>query len=114
AEGIELGRAAEAWGGLPGRLEEVAAARGAHADEHLDGVGAGDREEGHTRLARDGAREQRLTGPGRPVEQYALGNPRAECLEFLRVLEELLDLVQLLDGLVDAGNVLEADLRRVR
>ncbi len=95
-------------------LEEVAHTRGADADEHLDEVGARDREERHARLARDRAREKRLTGAGRPVEENALRDPRAERLKLLRVLEELLDLVELLDGLLDAGDVLEPDLRRVR
>jgi hypothetical protein len=95
-------------------LEQVAHARGADADEHLDEVGAGDREERHARLARDRAREERLTGAGRPVEQHALRDPRAERLELLRVLEELLDLLELLHRLVHSGHVLEADLRRVR
>ena len=98
---------------LLGLLEQVAHARGADADEHLDEVGAGDREERHARLAGDRAREQRLAGAGRPVEQHALRDPRAERLELLRVLEELLDLLKLLDRLVHAGDVLEADLRRV-
>ena len=43
-------------------LEHVAHARGADAHEHLDEVRAGDREERHAGLARDRAREQRLTG----------------------------------------------------
>ena len=68
---------------------------------------------GHAGLTGDGAREQGLTRAGRPVEQDALGNPGAERLELLRVLEELLDLVQLLDGLVGPGDVAEGDLRRV-
>ena len=98
---------------LLGLLEQVAHARGADADEHLDEVGAGDREERHAGLARDRARQQRLAGARRAVEQHALGNPRAQRLELLGVLEELLDLVQLLDGLVDPGDVAEGDLRRV-
>ena len=47
-------------------LEHVAHAARADADEHLDEVGAGDREERHVRLAGDGAREQRLAGARRP------------------------------------------------
>ena len=94
-------------------LEQVAHARGADADEHLDEVGAGDREERHARLAGGRAREQRLTGAGRPVEQHALRDARAERLELLRVLEELLDLLELLDRLVRAGDVLVRHLRRV-
>ena len=113
ADGVDLVHEDDAGARLLRLLEQVADARGADADEHLDEVRAGDGEERHARLAGDGAREQRLAGAGRPVEQDALRDPRAERLELLRVLEELLDLVQLLDRLVHAGDVLEADLRRV-
>ena len=68
---------------------------------------------GHARLAGHGAGEQRLAGARRAVEQDALGNARAERLELLGVLQELLDLVELLDRLVDARHVAEGDLRRV-
>src|SRR6266496_365799 len=114
ADGIDLVHEDDARGGLLGLLEEVADARGADADEHLDKVRAGDREERYARLAGNGTSEQGLTGAGRSVEQHALRDPRAERLELLRVLEELFDLVQFLDGLVHAGDILEADLRRVR
>ena len=113
ADGVDLVHEDDAGRRLLRLLEEVAHARGADADEHLDEVGARDREERDARLARDRAREQRLAGSGRPVQQHALGDARAERLELLRVLEELLDLVQLLHGLVRAGDVLERDLRRV-
>ena len=94
-----------------GLLEQVAHAAGADADEHLDEVRAGDREERHAGLAGHGARQQRLAGAGRPEEQHALGDLRADRLELGRVGEELLDLAQLLDGLVRAGDVVERDLR---
>ncbi len=113
ADGVDLVHEDDAGRVLLGLLEEVAHAAGADADEHLDEVRAGDREEGHTGLARDGAREQRLTRAGRAVEEDALRDPGAERLELLGVLEELLDLVQLLDGLVDAGDVAKGDLGRV-
>ncbi len=64
-------------------------------------------------LTGDRAGEQRLTGPGRPVEQHALRDPGAERLELLRVLEELLDLVEFLHRLVGPRDVAEGDLRRV-
>ncbi len=112
-DGVDLVHEDDAGARLLRLLEQVADARGADADEHLDEVRARDREERHTRLARDGAREQGLTGTGRTVEEDALRDPGAERLELLRVLEELLDLVQLLDRLVRTGHVLEADLRRV-
>ena len=113
ADGVDLVHEDDARRVLLGLLEEVAHARGADADEHLDEVGAGDREERHAGLAGDRACEQRLAGARRPVQQHALGDARTERLELLGVLEELLDLVQLLDGLVGSRDVLERDLGRV-
>src|SRR5262249_47362036 len=78
ADGVDLVHEHDARRRLLGLLEQVAHAGGADADEHLDEVGAGDGEEGNTRLAGDRAREQRLTGAGRAVEQNALGDSRAE------------------------------------
>ena len=92
---------------LLGLLEHVAHAACADADEHFDEVGTGDREERHIRFARDGAREQRLAGARRADQQHALGDAAAEALEFLRVVQEVDDLLQIVLGLVDAGDVLE-------
>ena len=66
-------------------------------------------EEGGVRLAGDRAREQRLAGPGRAVEQDAVRDPRAELRVALRVLQEVDDLDELVLGLVDPGDVLEGD-----
>ena len=93
ADGVDLVHEDDAGRVLLGLLEEVAHAARADADEHLDEVRAGDREERDAGLARDGTSEQRLAGARRPVEQDALRNARAERLELLRVLEELLDLL---------------------
>ena len=98
---------------LLGLLEQVAHPGGADADEHLDEVRAGDRVERHPGLAGDRAGQQRLAGAGRAVEQHALGDLRAERLVAGRVLQEVLDLVELLDGLVGAGHVGERGLRHV-
>jgi hypothetical protein len=92
---------------LLGLLEQVADSGGTDTDEHLDEVGTGDREERHPGLARDGARQQGLAGAGRAVQEYALGDLGADGLELRRLLEELLDLVQFLDGLVGARDVRE-------
>ena len=62
ADGVDLVHEDDAGRRLLRLLEEVADARGADADEHLDEVGAGDREERDAGLARDRAREQRLAG----------------------------------------------------
>ena len=113
ADGVDLVHEDDAGRVLLRLLEQVADAGGADADEHLDEVRAGDREERHPRLTGDRAGEQGLAGAGRAVEQHALRDAGAQRLELLRVLEELLDLVELLDGLVDPGDVAEGDLGRV-
>ena len=95
---------------LLGLVEQVAHAARADADEHLDEVRTGDRVERHARLTGDGAREERLARSGRAVEQHALGDARADGLELRGLLQELLDLVELLDRLVGAGDVVEGDL----
>ena len=96
---------------LLGLVEEVAHAARADAHEHLDEVRTGDRVERHARLTGDGAREERLARSGRAVEQHALGDARADGLELGGLLQELLDLVELLDRLLGAGDVVEGDLR---
>ena len=65
-------------------LKQIAHARRADADEHLDEVRSGQREERHVRLAGDRAREQGFTGAWRSDEQHALGNSCSEFAELLR------------------------------
>ena len=113
ADGVDLVHEDDAGRVLLRLLEQVTHARGADPDEHLDEVRPGDREERNAGLPGYGAGQQRLAGARGPVEQHALRDARPECLELLRVLEELLDLVELLHGLVDPGDVAEGDLRRV-
>ena len=113
ADRVDLVHEDDARGVLLGLLEQVAHPGGTDADEHLDEVRAGDRVERHARLTGDGPREQRLAGTGRPVQQDALRDLRAEGLVAARVLQEVLDLVQLLDRLVRARHVRERRLRHV-
>ena len=94
-----------------GLLEQVAHPAGADADEHLDEVRTRDREERRTRLAGDGAGQQGLAGPRRAEEQDALRDLRAHGLEALGLGQEVLDLRELLDGLVAPGDVGEGDRR---
>src|SRR5262249_22734716 len=70
-------------------LEEIADARGPDADEHLDELRSAEAEKRNVRLARDGAREQRLAGSRRADEQHALRNPAAEARVLFRILQEL-------------------------
>jgi len=81
--------------------------RRADADEHLDELRAGEGEEGHVRLARDGPGEERLARARRAHQQDALGEPTAEPLVLLGILEEVDDLDELRLRLVDAGDVAE-------
>src|SRR2546421_12610212 len=94
-----------------GLLEQVAYPGGADTDEHLHEVGAGDGIERYAGLAGHGPGQQRLTGTGRPEQQYALGDLRAERLVLGRVLQEVLDLVQLFDRLVGPGHGGERGIR---
>ena len=99
----------DAGGVLLGLLEHVAHAACADADEHLDEVRAGNGEERHVGFTRNGSRGQGLAGARRPDQQNAARDAPAELLEFLRIAQELDDLLQILLGLVDAGHVLESD-----
>ena len=96
-----------------GLREEIAHARRADADEHLDELGAAQAEERDLRFARHRAREQRLAGARRTDEQHALRNPPADARVLLRVLQELDDLAQLVFGFVHAGDVPEPHLHVV-
>src|SRR5262249_3109231 len=85
--------------------DQIANARGAHSYEHLNEVAAGNRKEGHTSLAGNGARKQSLTSARRPDQQYALGNPATKPGKPLGVLEELDYLFEFVLGLVNPGDV---------
>src|SRR6185312_9687562 len=95
---------------LLGLLEHVAHAAGADADEHLDEIGTGDREERNLRLARNGLRQQGLAGTGRADHKHAARNLAAEFLEAARVAQELNQLADLLLRFVTTGDVAEIDL----
>ena len=107
AHGVDFVDEDDAGGVLLGLFEHVAHAAGADADEHFDEVRPRDREEGHARLPRDRAGQQRLAGAGRAHQQGALGDLAAQTLELARILQEVDDLLQFVLGLVHAGDVLE-------
>src|SRR5258705_190157 len=81
ADGVDLVDEDDARGILLPLLEEVADARGADADEHLDEVGSRDREEGNVGLAGDRPGQERLAGARRPHQQHALRDLSAQLLE---------------------------------
>ena len=109
AQGVELVDEDQA-GGLGRGLGEQAPDPGrADADEHLDEVGAREREERHAGLARDRLGQQGLARARRADQEDPLGDPAAEGLELLGGPEEVDDLAKLGDDLVGAGDVVEGD-----
>mmetsp|Transcript_12697 Transcript_12697/g.33750 ORF Transcript_12697/g.33750 Transcript_12697/m.33750 type:complete len:691 (-) Transcript_12697:111-2183(-) len=88
-------------------LEEVAYARRADTDEHLDELGAGDAEEGHASLAGDRLGEERLTRTRRSDEEHALGDARTHGGESLGTLEEVHNLHEVVLRLLHARHVVE-------
>src|SRR5216117_917926 len=86
-------------------FKQVANARSAHADKHLDEVGTGNREAGNDCFAGDSAREQSLTGSRRAHHEHAFRNSAAEFLKLLRLFQELDYLLQFFFGFFNAGDV---------
>ncbi len=108
ADGVDL---VDEDDGAPGRLglgEEIADAGGAHAHEHLDEVGARDREERHVRLAGERARDRRLARAGRTDEQETLRHLAAARLELQGIAQVVHDLVHRAHGVLYTGQVAEA------
>ena len=94
---------------LLGLFEHVAHAACADADEHLDKVRTGDREERHIGFARDRTRDQGLTRAGRADEQRTFWNLAAQTLELGRVFQELDDFLQFFLGFINACDVFKGD-----
>src|SRR3989440_7137598 len=90
-------------------LEQIAHARGADADKHLDEVRSRDREEGHVCFAGNRARQQSLAGSRRAHHQNAFGNAAAELLKLLRFFQEFNNLLEFFFGFFNPGDVLESD-----
>ena len=111
ADGVQLVDEDDRGRRLTRLLEQVAHARGADADDHLDELGGAQAEERHARLPGNRPRQQRLARSRRTDEQHALRHGAAEALVLRGVLQEVDDLDQLVLGLVDAGHVVEGDRR---
>ena len=109
ADGVDFVDEQDGRGVFLGGVEQIADAAGADADEHLDELGAVDREERHARLAGHGAAEQRLAGARRAHQQNALGHAGAEPLKLGRIAEKLDDLLQVVLDAFQAGDVGEGD-----
>src|SRR5206468_2480931 len=76
----------DARGVLLALLEQIANARGTHADEHFNEIRSADREERNIGLACDCAREKCFSGTRGAEQQYTSRNPSAKLLELLGFL----------------------------
>src|SRR3546814_5619672 len=92
-------------------LEHVAHAAGAHADEHLNEVGARNGEERHARFTRNGAGEQRFASTRRTHQQRTLGNLAAKARELRRVFQELNDFLQFLTRFINRSEEHTSELQ---
>jgi hypothetical protein len=93
--------------------KQIANARCANADEHLNKVGTANRKERHTGFASDGACEQGLAGSRRAGEQHAPRDTSTDGVEAGGRLQELANLNELVDGFINTGNVGERDDRAI-
>ena len=109
AQGVEFVNKNDGWRHQPGLLKQVAHARRAHTHKHLDKLAARDREKRHPGLPRHGFGQQGFAGARRPHQQHAFGNVRAQAAIFLRMLQKIHHLFQLVLGLVHAGHVGKGD-----
>src|SRR5690242_16731302 len=91
-------------------LKHVTHTGGAHSDEHLDEIRAADGKERHVSFTRDGTCQQGLTSAGRANHQHALGNTATEFLKFLRITQELDQLLHFILGFFYACHVAKRDL----
>src|SRR5207302_7357832 len=104
----------DARGVLLALLEQIANARGTHADEHFDEIRSADREERNIGFARDCPREKCFPGTRGTEEQYASRNPSAKLLELPGFLQKVDDFLQLFFGFLYAGNIFKCNFLLMR
>ena len=92
---------------LAALLKHVTDASRTDTDEHFNEVGATDRKEGHLGLASDCFGQKCLTRTRRADHEHTFRNLTANALEFLRILEEIDDLRDLLLSLITTRNIFE-------
>src|SRR5205823_1346768 len=90
-------------------LKEVAHPACAHANKHFHEIRSGNGKERNIRLASHRPRQKRLASSRRSDQQHAFRNAAAQFLKFLRLPQELDNLLQLFFCFIHARHVLERD-----
>ena len=65
-------------------------------------------EKRHVRFPGDRARQQSFAAPRRTQKEHALGDPRADIEKLLRIPQKFDNLLELLLGFLDTGDVVES------
>ena len=94
-------------------LEQITHAARSDADEHLDEIRAGHREERPTRLTGHRTGQESLPRSRGTDQKCALRQATSQSAKLRRILQELDDLLQVLLRLVGAGHIRERDLGSV-
>ena len=105
ADGVQLVDEDDRRGYLLGLVEQVRRPAGAHADDHLDELRGGDREERHVRLARHCRASRVLPVPGWPESSTPCGICARQPAVAARVPQEVHDLGDLVLDLIDACHI---------
>ena len=95
-----------------GVVEQIADARGTHADKHFHEIGTRKAKERHVGLTSHRLGQQGLTSTRRAYQQHALRNLAAQLGVFLRVLQEVDNLHDLHLGFFETCHVLECHIDR--
>ena len=108
ADGVNFVDEDDAGSILLALLEKIADAAGADANKHLHEVRAGNRKERNVGFAGDSACEKGLARARRANQQNPFGNAAAKFLEFLRVFQELDNLLKFFLGFIGSGNIFKS------
>src|SRR5690606_12036336 len=113
SDGVNFVDKNDAGGFFLGFAEEVAHARGAHANKHFDEFGARNREKWHFGFSSHGLGHEGLPGAGRADQDDALGYFGTEAGKGFGVFEKVDDFHDLDFGFFQPGHVFKGHLAAV-
>src|SRR6266700_3554809 len=103
----------DAGRGFLGLIEEITHAAGANTDQHLDKLRTAHREEGHSRLACHGTRQQGLSGSRRAYQQHPTGNLATQPLELVWGLQKFNHLNQIVFRFINTRHISKGGTRSI-